>query len=97
MARIGISVYCKVCSDMKKPVGRSAPMCAGYCDDDCPGYRQPPFPGSLWPGETEEGFGYPIGTDGTAVCDCIASGNEEKPKQHGADPHAKNCKVYTTR
>ena len=27
-------------------------------------------------------------------CDCIASGNPEKPKQHGADPHAKNCAVY---
>lgn len=28
-------------------------------------------------------------------CDCIASGNAAKPKQHGADPHAKNCAVYT--
>lgn len=28
-------------------------------------------------------------------CDCIASGNHDKPKQHGADPHAKNCRVYT--
>jgi hypothetical protein len=27
-------------------------------------------------------------------CDCIASGNTNKPKQHGADPHAKNCAVY---
>lgn len=27
-------------------------------------------------------------------CDCIASGNEAKPKQHGADAHAKNCAVY---
>ena len=27
-------------------------------------------------------------------CDCIASGNPNKPKQHGADPHAKNCAVY---
>lgn len=27
-------------------------------------------------------------------CDCIASGNANKPKQHGADPHAKNCAVY---
>jgi hypothetical protein len=30
-------------------------------------------------------------------CDCIASGNASKPKQHGADPHAKNCAVYTRR
>jgi hypothetical protein len=28
------------------------------------------------------------------TCDCIASGNALKPKQHGADPHAKNCAVY---
>jgi hypothetical protein len=27
-------------------------------------------------------------------CDCIASGNTEKPKQDGADPHAKNCAIY---
>jgi hypothetical protein len=27
-------------------------------------------------------------------CDCIASGNAKKPKQHGADPHAKNCAIY---
>ena len=30
------------------------------------------------------------------ACDCIASGNTNKPKQHGADPHAKNCAVYRT-
>lgn len=29
-----------------------------------------------------------------AHCDCIASGNAHKPKQHGADPHAKNCAIY---
>jgi hypothetical protein len=28
------------------------------------------------------------------VCDCIVSGNPEKPKQHGADPHAKSCAIY---
>lgn len=31
-----------------------------------------------------------------SLCDCIASGNTKKPKQHGADPHAKNCRVYQT-
>lgn len=31
------------------------------------------------------------------TCDCIASGNQDKPKQHGADPHAKSCAIYTTR
>ena len=63
--KVGIYVTCAVCGDMKKPVGRSAPMGAGYCDDDCPGYRQAPFAGSLWPGETEVDFGYPIGSHGT--------------------------------
>ncbi len=29
-------------------------------------------------------------------CDCAAIGNFDKPKQHGADPHAKNCRVYTS-
>jgi hypothetical protein len=27
-------------------------------------------------------------------CDCWTSGSDRKPKQHGADPHAKNCAVY---
>jgi hypothetical protein len=31
------------------------------------------------------------------ACDCIASGNVNKPKQHGADPHAKNCAIYIER
>jgi hypothetical protein len=29
------------------------------------------------------------------ACDCEASGNAAKPKQHAADPHAKSCAVYT--
>jgi hypothetical protein len=28
------------------------------------------------------------------LCDCETSGNPDKPKQHGADSHAKNCHVY---
>jgi hypothetical protein len=59
--KVGISVYCAACGLRKKPVGRSAPlaMANGLCDDDCPGYREEPKPGDLWPGESEEGFGYP--------------------------------------
>ncbi len=30
------------------------------------------------------------------ACDCETSGNVLKPKQHGADPHAKNCAIYLT-
>ncbi len=63
--RVGIRVRCEVCRRTKNPIGRSGPLVADYCDRDCPGYRQPPFVGSLWPGETEEEFGYSIGSDGT--------------------------------
>jgi hypothetical protein len=65
--RVGIIVRCAVCGDVKKPIGRSGPLGASYCDEDCNGYRQAPFVGSLWPGETSEDFGYPCGTDGTKV------------------------------
>lgn len=62
--KVGIKVTCAVCGHMKKPIGRDAPMSAYYCDDECAGYRQPPYPGSLWPGETDDQFGYPVGNDG---------------------------------
>lgn len=44
---------CTVCGKTKAPIGRSLPLeaCGGYCDDDCPGYRQAPRPGHLFPGE----------------------------------------------
>jgi hypothetical protein len=41
------------------------PIGAYYCDMDCPGYYEEPHVGDLWPGETEEDFGYPISKDGT--------------------------------
>ena len=41
---------CTVCRRRKKPIGRDS-MDNGLCDDDCKGYRQPPSPGHLWPGE----------------------------------------------
>jgi len=56
--QIGVAVYCTVCAARKKPIGRSAPLGVYLCDDDCEGYRQEPFPGQLWPGETREQFGY---------------------------------------
>jgi len=31
-----------------------------YCYDQCKGYEEDPKPGCLWPGETEEEFGYQI-------------------------------------
>ena len=44
---------CMVCGLTKTPVGRSAApeTAGGMCDLDCPGYRQAPHPGHLWPGE----------------------------------------------
>lgn len=46
-------VSCTVCDRYKVPIGRSAPLVtAGHlCDSDCPGYREEPHPGELWPGE----------------------------------------------
>ena len=57
---VGVAVECTVCGLRKKPVGRSAPMemANSLCDHECPGYRQDPKPGELWPGETREEFGY---------------------------------------
>lgn len=54
-----------MCKRMKKPIGRSGPLQGGHCDDDCEGYRQAPHPGSLWPGETSDDFGYPVSEDGS--------------------------------
>lgn len=64
MGKIGVCVICATCGNVKKPIGRSAPLDTYYCDDECPGYRKSPYPGSLWPGETEHEFGYPVGMDG---------------------------------
>ncbi len=66
LIKIGIAVECVVCHRTKKPAGRSAPleMATSLCDHECPGWSQPPLPGSLWPGETEEQFGYDIGAHG---------------------------------
>jgi hypothetical protein len=46
---------CGRCRRRKAPRGRSvAPaMAGGLCDIDCPGYREEPEPGHLWPGELE--------------------------------------------
>jgi len=61
----GIRVTCAVCGQMKQPRGRSGPLGAHYCDWDCSGYTQDPQVGSLWPGETDEDFGYPCSDVGT--------------------------------
>ena len=67
--RVGVIVRCVVCGGMKKPIGRSGPLEASYCTDECPGYRQAPYVGSLWPNETSEEFGYTLGSyDGTVAC-----------------------------
>jgi hypothetical protein len=68
--RVGVYVTCSRCDYTKKPVGRSAPMGMHYCDmDSCEGYWQEPMPGSLWPGESEADFGYPVGKAGTTDAD----------------------------
>jgi hypothetical protein len=64
-SRVGVFVICRVCLLMKKPIGRSEPLGAMYCTDECNGYGRAPYPGSLWPGESEATFGYPVGVNGT--------------------------------
>ncbi len=63
--KVGIRVRCAVCGATKKPMGRSTPLGGYYCDPECKGYYEEPKPGSLWPGESEQEFGYPVGNDGT--------------------------------
>jgi hypothetical protein len=63
--RVGIVVECESCGLEKKPIGRSAPLGMYLCNQDCPSYYNDPRPGSLWPGESEEDFGYPVSVDGT--------------------------------
>lgn len=59
-AKAGVAVNCIVCGRRKKPIGRSAPleMANSLCDRECAGYYEVPLPGQLWPGETQEEFGY---------------------------------------
>lgn len=76
--KTGIMVKCTTCHRQKKPRGRSAPIGLYMCEpidllalncnrpfDGCLGYNQEPKVGWLWPGETEEDFGYPCPDDGT--------------------------------
>lgn len=63
--KVGIVVKCAVCGYTKQPWGRDAPIGSHYCTrDECEGYMQDPQAGSLWPGETEAEFGYPVGPYG---------------------------------
>lgn len=60
----GVEVECVVCGKTKKPRGRSAPMQMSMCDSECSGYWREPLVGSLWPGENEAEFGFPVGEIG---------------------------------
>lgn len=55
----GEAVECVACGQRKAPIGRDAPSMLYLCDQECPGYKEDPRPGFLWPGETLEDFGYP--------------------------------------
>lgn len=65
--KIGVKVTCPECGNPKKPVGRDEPpgghmfLCVV---DVCNGWWKPPYPGSLWPGEKEFDFGFPISEHG---------------------------------
>ena len=59
---VGIYVKCAACGLQKKPLGRDPRFI--MCEEDCPGYMDAPKPGQLWPGESEQQFGHPVGNDG---------------------------------
>lgn len=64
----GIGVECVVCYRRKAPRGRSVTveMADSLCSHgNCSGYWASPYPGDLWPGETEEEFGYPVSPNAT--------------------------------
>ena len=54
---MGKTVISVVCGRIKKPIGRDS-MNNGLCDSDCKGYMLDPYQGHLWPGETQEEYGY---------------------------------------
>lgn len=65
--KVGISVKCCTCGRSKSPRGRSLPpeISMSYCGSACPGYRDAPLPGDLFPGETDEDFGYSCSDNST--------------------------------
>ena len=68
--KVGVVVTCVVCGRRKAPIGRAVPLEMYLCDRDCRGYYEKPHPGSLWPGESEVDFGYPVGDDGRVESGC---------------------------
>ncbi len=79
--KVGISVQCTTCGRTKAPIGRSVPHQLDLCDRDCPGNRQDPIPGSLWPGETEADYGYPVSSIGTK--EVMTTSEIEEALSHG--------------
>jgi hypothetical protein len=76
--KVGIVVRCAKCGHTKQPRGRSAPMYSSFCDGyTCDGYGQDPQVGDLWPGESEEDFGYPVRDDGTQIVEQQEEGRGE--------------------
>jgi len=68
--KVGITIYCASCGRPKVPIGRSVSiyMSNSICArDSCYGYSEEPYAGSLWPGESEADFGYPVSDHGTAI------------------------------
>jgi hypothetical protein len=71
--KIGIQVRCSTCGNVKAPRGRSVPdaIWDSFCLPPhpgmlgCEGYYEDPKPGDLWPGETEEDFGFACSPNAT--------------------------------
>lgn len=68
MSYVGKAVYCTTCELRKKPIGRDS-RDNGLCDQECPGYREEPYPDTLWPGEESEPCPMPQNC-GQSSCDC---------------------------
>ena len=63
--KVGIAIRCTTCGMTKAPRGRSVPFGSFLCESDCKGFREEPFPGDLWPGETDMDFGFACSDNAT--------------------------------
>ena len=64
--RVGIAVACTVCGQRKAPTRTVGPTRHVSVRSRLSRVSTGPLSaGSLWPGETSDEFGYPVGPDGT--------------------------------
>ena len=71
--REGTSPECTTCRRPKAPVGRSMPdgLYGSYCNRDCEGYYNSPYPDHLWPGELQSEYGFGCLLDPNHDGECV--------------------------